>query len=84
MAKLKVKNAATVGFGATLGSYGATALFGIIMLLGVLLYRSAEPDPAQNREENMALKIAGIGLIVVGSIPVLPLLGIHMLFHEWD
>lgn len=74
-----VKNAAAFGFGASLGSYGALALPGLLAGLGILLIWLGKPNKTKGKNRNMVLTVLGIILIVLVSLPYLPIIGISML-----
>jgi hypothetical protein len=74
-----VKNAFKEGFGGTLGSLSAMAIFGLLVVLGLWLVMTSRAKPDVGKERNTSLMILGIVLVVVGSLPFAPLLGIQML-----
>lgn len=74
-----VKNAFKQGFGGTLGSLSAMAIFGLLVVLGIWLVMSSRAKPEVGKETNTPLMILGIVLVVVGSLPFAPFLGIQML-----
>jgi hypothetical protein len=74
-----VKNAFKEGFGGTLGSLSAMAIFGVLVVLGIWLVMSSRAKPQDGKQRNTPLMILGIVLVVVGSLPFAPLLGIQML-----
>ena len=65
----RISDAASFGFGSTLGGMGAWALFGAVALIGALLYVNNKA-PGKSR----TLKYLGIALIVLGVLPLLPVL----------
>ena len=75
----KIKNAFKEGFGGTLGSLAAMSIFGLLVILGLWLVMSSRANPEKGKERNTPLMILGIVLIVVGSLPFAPFLGIQML-----
>jgi hypothetical protein len=72
------------GFFGSLGSFGAMASFGMLVLLGVWLVYLGKGDPAQGRDKNTFLFSVGVALIVLGSLPLLPLLGITFLASAFE
>lgn len=67
------------GFFGTIGSFGAMALFGIIIMLGIWLVMLGKADPAKKKDSNAMLMSVGIALVILGSLPLLPFLGITFL-----
>ena len=74
-----VKNAFFQGFGGTLGSFAAMALFGVLVMIGIALVYFARADPKTDKERNTPLLVTGVILIVLGSLPLAPVLGIQAL-----
>lgn len=70
-------DAAKAGFGGMVG----IAAWGLIVLVGIVLML-ANREPAQDGGRR-ALFWAGVALVVVGSLPFLPLLGVQMLADEF-
>lgn len=74
-----VKNAFKEGFGGTLGSLSAMSIFGLVIVLGIWLVMRSRAKPESGKERNTPLMVIGIILVVVGSLPFAPLLGLQML-----
>lgn len=64
------------GFESALGSFGAMALFGVVALIGIWLVVTSKRSDGSRNTVTFGL---GIGLLVIASLPYLPLLGISVL-----
>jgi len=67
-------NAAKAGFGGVIG----VAAWGLIVLAGIVLMLAN-----RGNEQRRALFWVGVALVVIGSLPYLPLLGIQLLADEF-
>ena len=74
-----VGNSMKAGFGGTLGSLGAMSVFGILVVVGIWLVMSSKADPQQGKERNNLRLGLGVALIIIGSLPFAPLLGLDAL-----
>ena len=74
-----VGNSFKAGFGGTLGSLGAMSVFGILVVIGIWLVMTSKADPSKGKERNTLLLGLGVGLIIIGSLPFAPLLGLDAL-----
>jgi len=72
-------NSFKAGFAGSLGSLAAMAIFGALVVLGIVLLKASAPKPAENKPRNTVLMVLGIILIVVGCLPFAPLLGLDAL-----
>lgn len=72
------------GFFGGIGSLGAMAAFGILVLLGFWLIMLGRGDPKTGRDRNTFLFSVGVALILLGSLPLLPLLGINLLASAFE
>jgi hypothetical protein len=72
-----VKNSFKEGFGGTLGSFSAMAIFGLVVVIGIVLIMKARAQ--ENKPRNTPLMMTGIVLLVLGSLPFAPLVGISIL-----
>lgn len=64
------------GFESALGSLGASALVGLVALIGIVLVIQSRKD---GKIHNKIMFGIGIALIILASLPYLPLLGISVL-----
>ncbi len=72
------------GFFGSIGSFGAMASFGMLVALGLWLAFLGRGDPQTGRDKNTFLFSLGVALIVLGSLPLLPLLGINFLAAAFE
>lgn len=72
------------GFFGGIGSLGAMASFGLLVALGLWLAFLGRGDPERGRDRNAFLFSLGVALIVLGSLPLLPLLGINFLAAAFE
>ena len=69
------------GFAGSMGSLAAMAVFGAVVMLGILLLMASKPKPEENKPRNTVLMVLGIALIVVGCLPFAPFIGLDALFN---
>lgn len=75
VASMKFMNSVKLGAGATLGSLGVNAIFGLVALLGMLLvFLSKRKDGTKN----VVLFGLGVALIVIAALPFIPIFGLSM------
>lgn len=72
------------GFFGGIGSLGAMASFGLLVALGLWLAFLGRGDPEAGRDRNRFLFTVGVLLVVLGSLPLLPLLGITFLASAFE
>ena len=72
------------GFFGGIGSLGAMASFGLLVALGLWLAFLGRGDPQNGRDRNTFLFTVGVLLVVLGSLPLLPLLGISFLESAFE
>lgn len=63
------------GFLATLGSFGASALFGLVALIGIGLVLMSKRDDGSRNKVMFGL---GVGLVVIAALPYLPIFGLSL------
>jgi len=73
---MTLKNNIRFGFGASLGSLGAHALFGLMSLLGSVLVMSSTRRDGSRNKVKLGL---GVTLLLISILPYLPLLGMMSL-----
>jgi hypothetical protein len=73
---MNLKNSIKLGFGATVGSMGASAIVGLIALVGILLVvMSKKKDGSKNK----IMFGIGAALIVVAALPYMPIFGLSVM-----
>jgi hypothetical protein len=72
------------GFFGGIGSLGAMASFGLLVALGLWLAFLGRGDPQNGRDRNTFLFTVGVLLVVLGSLPFLPLLGLSVLGSAFE
>lgn len=73
---MNLKNSIKLGFGATVGSMGASAIVGLIALVGILLVvMSKRKDGSKNK----IMFGIGAALIVVAALPYMPIFGLSVM-----
>lgn len=68
------------GFKSTIGSLGAFALIGLVAALGIYLVMSST-DPVTGERQQGKFAIGAV-LIVLASLPMLPYIGLNILFDQ--
>lgn len=68
------------GFLSTLGGFGATALVGLLALVGIIMVMKSKDS--ETGERNTPLMASGIVLIVLAALPVLPYFGLSLVFDQ--
>jgi ABC-type long-subunit fatty acid transport system fused permease/ATPase subunit len=73
---MNLKNSIKLGFGATVGSMGASAIVGLIALVGILLVvMSKRKDGSKNK----IMFGIGAALVVVAALPYMPIFGLSVM-----
>lgn len=73
---MNLKNSIKIGFGATVGSMGASAIVGLIALVGILLVvMSKRSDGSKNK----IMFGIGAALVVVAALPYMPIFGLSVM-----
>ena len=73
---MNLKNSIRLGFGATVGSMGASAIGGLIALVGILL---AVMSKRMDGSKNKIMFGIGAALIVVAALPYMPIFGLSVM-----
>lgn len=75
-----MSSAFAFGFQSTLGSFAASAIAGIVVMIGILLIvKSKDPE---TEERNTVMFSLGIAMVIVGALPFLPIFGLSLLLDQ--